>query len=137
MDRELARTDDGFGLIEAVVSMFVLALIAMAFLPFLLQSYYNARDNSLRATANQAVSAAMERLRAESFTDCAGLGTWVTGAAQDVATEAGTILHVAGTVTDCPATGSGAATVDFLATKADGTHVTSAATRVYVTAVTP
>ncbi len=137
MRHDCDRFDDdaGFGLVEVVVTMFILSLIAMAFLPFLLQSYTNARDNSVRSTGNQLVSAEMEQLRgaAPSDPDCTWLTGWVTAAAHDVATEADGTVHVAGTVTGCPAAAPGSVDVTFTAQDRNGDTVARATTKVFVT----
>lgn len=61
-----ARTDsdDGFGLVEIVVSMFILALIAIAFLPLLIQGVQVAAQNRTLATATQLIHDQIEQARA-------------------------------------------------------------------------
>ncbi|TFB48430.1 prepilin-type N-terminal cleavage/methylation domain-containing protein [Cryobacterium tagatosivorans] len=66
---EAARQrEDGFGLIEIVVSMFLLALLAVAFLPLLITSMKTTVKNSTIATATQLVSQQMEQARAAGDT---------------------------------------------------------------------
>ncbi|KGJ82349.1 hypothetical protein GY21_00845 [Cryobacterium roopkundense] len=52
--------DAGFGLIEIAVSMFLLALLAVAFLPFLVQGVRQSSANGTLATGTQLVNKEME-----------------------------------------------------------------------------
>lgn len=61
--RARVRNSAGFGLIDIVVSMFLLALLAVAFLPALLQSAEASAVNTTMARANQLVASEMENLR--------------------------------------------------------------------------
>lgn len=54
----------GFGMIEIVVSMFLLALLAVAFLPLLVNSMTTSVRNSSIATATQLVGKQLDELRA-------------------------------------------------------------------------
>jgi prepilin-type N-terminal cleavage/methylation domain-containing protein len=64
--------DRGFGMIEIVVSMFLIALIAVAFIPVLVQGMRISVVNTSIATATQLVSQSMEKVRTEVKT-CADL----------------------------------------------------------------
>lgn len=61
--------DDGFGLVEIVVSMFILAVIAIAFLPLLIQGIKVAADNRTLATATQLIHDQIEQARAMGTCD--------------------------------------------------------------------
>ena len=79
---ERGTNSAGFGIVEVIVSMFLLSLMAMAFLPVLVQSLQLARVNASIATATQLLSADLDRARqsdpscvsvpAESFDDESG-----------------------------------------------------------------
>jgi Tfp pilus assembly protein PilV len=133
----LARGDDGLGLIEVVITLFLLSLVALSFLPFLLNSYVAARDNAARGAANSLVADALGRLRSELITadhDCDWVESWALTNSVLVDVEGGADVQLNGTVADCPAEGPGAATVTFVGSSAaDGTELVSAATKVYVT----
>ncbi|SDK29254.1 hypothetical protein SAMN05216282_104204 [Cryobacterium psychrotolerans] len=58
----------GFGLIEIVVSMFLLGLLSVAFLPLLVTSLQTSVRNSTIATATQLVNQQMEQARAAGDT---------------------------------------------------------------------
>lgn len=55
--------ENGFGLIEIVVSMFLLGLLAIAFLPLLVTSMQTTVRNATIATATQLVDQQMEQAR--------------------------------------------------------------------------
>lgn len=60
--------DSGFGLIEIVISMFLLGLLAIAFLPLLVTSMKTTVVNSSIATATQLVNQQMDQARAVGAT---------------------------------------------------------------------
>src|SRR5690606_14819869 len=57
------RSDAGFGLVEIVVSMLILGLIAISFLPLLIQGVKVAAQNRVLATATQIVNDELEQAR--------------------------------------------------------------------------
>lgn len=59
----LGRTEDGFGMIEIVVSFFLLSLLTMAFIPVLINSQRSAGANTTIATATQIVNQQLEGAR--------------------------------------------------------------------------
>jgi type II secretory pathway pseudopilin PulG len=59
-----ATGDAGFGLVEIVVSMFILALLALSLLPLLVQGVRVAAFNSTQASANRMVHDRIEQGRA-------------------------------------------------------------------------
>jgi type II secretory pathway pseudopilin PulG len=64
--------ETGFGLIEIVISMFLLGLLAIAFLPLLVTSIRTTVVNSTTATATQLVEQQLEQARSAGDT-CAVL----------------------------------------------------------------
>jgi len=60
---ELRVSQRGFGVIEIVISMFLLGLLAIAFLPLLVNSMKSTVTNSSIATATQLVNQQMDRAR--------------------------------------------------------------------------
>lgn len=67
----------GFGLIEIVVSMFLLGILAVAFLPLIVQSMQVSVVNADIATATQLVSDKIEEARAQG-TVCSALPSSAT-----------------------------------------------------------
>lgn len=65
----------GFGMIEIVVSMLLLSLLAIAFLPMLVTSLKVSVSNSTLASATQLVAAEMENMRSLGTT-CADLADY-------------------------------------------------------------
>jgi len=66
MDRRVDDSDCGFGLVEIVVSMFLLALVAMSFLPLVAQTLQTSAGSTTLATATRLVSEQMEAVRVPS-----------------------------------------------------------------------
>jgi prepilin-type N-terminal cleavage/methylation domain-containing protein len=69
------RDEDGFGLTEIVVSLFILAILSVAMLPLLVQGLRVAAMNATLATATQLVQDRMELTR--SAPTCAGVAAQV------------------------------------------------------------
>lgn len=131
-------SDDGLGLVEVVVTIFLLSLVAISFLPFLLSSYVAARDNAGRGAATSLVADALSRLRADLATgdqDCDWLLDWVLENSVVVNVEGGTDIALNGTVSGCTTGVASAATVVFRgSSEVDGAELASASTKVYVSA---
>jgi Tfp pilus assembly protein PilV len=93
--------ESGFGVVEIVVSMFLLGLIAIAFLPLLVQSLRVSVSNSTLATATQLVTQQMEELRSLG-TSCATLDNYANTPFPTV-TAAGNHVLTITIALDCPA----------------------------------
>ncbi len=63
--------DAGIGLIEIVISMFLISLLAIAFIPVLVTALRASEANSTAATATRLVAQAIDAARAAGVTDCA------------------------------------------------------------------
>lgn len=99
------RVDDfGFGLVEIVISMFLLALLAVAFLPLLVDALRASVRNSTVATATQLVS---EQLDAVSLIPrtCAALAAFEAAAVPSLTDERGTAYTAVRNAASCPASG--------------------------------
>ena len=83
-----AQRDLGFGVIEIIVSMFLLALLAVAMLPLLIDSMRVASTNASIAAATQVVAQQLERLR-DSGSSCSAVKTLVATPPAVVAGPAG------------------------------------------------
>lgn len=59
----LRRTEEGFGLIEIIVSIMLLLILAVSVMPILVQGLRQAASNSTLATATQLANDEIERLR--------------------------------------------------------------------------
>jgi prepilin-type N-terminal cleavage/methylation domain-containing protein len=122
--------DRGFGLVEVLVSMMLLALLAVAILPALVGSLKNSAMNATLATATGLVNQQLENARAHAPSTCSSL------AASDftVTDSRGVVLKVARTVPACPASGyPRAISVSVAVTRAaTGAAVSSVSTLVFV-----
>lgn len=124
-----SRGDEGFGLIEIVVSMFILALLAIAFAPLLIQGLQVSAANTTVATATQLVNDRMQIAQANG-PSCSAVasmvGTVTVPDARNVP------IEVTTTVGPCP-TGVGTVRVDAVAVRTDtGAEIARAATLVFV-----
>jgi len=107
--------DAGFGLIEIVVSMFLLALLAVAFAPVLISAIRASAANTTTATATQLVNERMQIAQSLSpiCANVAGLvGSAILVDSRDVAIEVTTV------VAECPA-GVGTVRVESVAVRLD------------------
>ncbi len=117
MDIRHARDDEaGFGLIEIVVSMFILALLAVAFLPLLVQGLKTSAANATLATATQLVNQKMES--ASAVSTCTGV-TAIAGVSS-LTDPRGVTIQVTTTVAACPTGGTtGTVKVSSVAVRTD------------------
>lgn len=97
-----ASADDGFGLVEVVVSMFLLVLLSVAFLPLLIGSLQATVRSTTVATATQVLS---EQLDIASLVarNCAAFDSYETAALPVVTDDRGTQYQAVRSVTGCPA----------------------------------
>lgn len=70
-----ARVDDerGLGLLEIVISMFLISLIAISFIPVLISGLRASEANSTIATATRLVAQVTDRALAQAPDTCAAL----------------------------------------------------------------
>ncbi|QKJ19703.1 type IV pilus modification PilV family protein [Microbacterium hominis] len=88
---------EGFGLIEVIVSMLILAIIAVALLPALWQGIMLSSQQSSTATATRHLNALVEEAR--DLHSCAGLASVASSRA--VTDGKGSTLTSTGTVGTC------------------------------------
>lgn len=133
-----SREDAGYGLVEVVVSMFILAIIAMAFLPVLIQGMKSSVTNATSATAGQLVSQEMDAARALPAT-CAALDAFDDATPATSTDARGTVFQPHRSVGACPTSYPGVIEVRVWITEGAGTAVKAEAkTLVYVSsAVAP
>jgi prepilin-type N-terminal cleavage/methylation domain-containing protein len=93
------RADDGFGLVEVIVSMVILAVIAIAFLPVLIQGMKQSVANSTLATATQLVNEKLQLAQASGPT-CSNVS--LVAGQEDFIDEYGVTIRVVTTVGTCP-----------------------------------
>ena len=98
------KNDDeaGFGLVEIVVALFMLGVLAVAFLPLLIQGLKLSADNATRATATQILHDRLEAARLQS-TSCAAITIALDGTViSEVKDPRGITFQVITDVKTCP-----------------------------------
>ena len=119
-------TDEGMGLIEIVVAMFVLALVSLAFLPLLVQGIQQSSANATLVTATQLVNQEIELARDATCTASAVARMCLYVAARGVS------LRVLRTTSPCPAALPGTFEVSAEVVREDtGASLAEASTLVY------
>ncbi|MBB5632942.1 type II secretory pathway pseudopilin PulG [Cryobacterium mesophilum] len=124
------RNEAGVGLIEIVISMMLLAILATALVPVLVQGLKQAASNATLATATQLANDELEHVR--TWTTCSEL----TPATVNVTDARGVVLTVATTVSSCTATPENPASVPITVTVTrhdTGVTVTSTTTYLFIT----
>ncbi len=127
-DRDDER-DLGLGLIEIVISMFLIAMLAVAFAPVLIASIRSSDANTTVATATQLVNERMQIAQATgpSCPAVASLAGTIT-----LTDPRGVTITVVTTVGPCPV-GAGTVDVASVATRTDtGAGLAQASTLVFV-----
>lgn len=117
------RAEDGFGIVEVVVSMLVLAILAIAFLPVLISGIRQSASNATVATATQLVNEKLQLAQASSPT-CTNIS--VLAGEEDFLDDYGVTITVTTTVAACPA-GTGTVEVGVTAVRADTAATLAAA----------
>jgi type II secretory pathway pseudopilin PulG len=126
---ERFRSDSGFGLIEIVISMFMLAALAIAFVPVLIQGLRQSASNTTLATATQLVNERMQLVQGAGTTCSVVAGLGIT---EDFTDPRGVVIRVTTTVGTCP-TGSGTVAVTATAVRLDtSATIATAKTLVFV-----
>jgi len=133
--RLLRTSDDGFGLVEIVVSMLLLAIIAAAFLPVLATTLVQSAKNVTTTTATQMVNDQLERGRNAAPT-CIGLTAFAGEAVLDIVDSRAVPLHTTRTLAACPTTYPGTVKLTVTVTRTDkpspNNVVVEATTLIYV-----
>jgi len=112
---ERLRTDAGFSLIEIVVSMFLLAALAIMFAPLLIQGLKQSAANATMATATQLVN---ERLRTAQTAGPSCSAVSALDGSSDFTDPRGIVIRVTTTVGECPA-GRGTVAISVAAVRTD------------------
>lgn len=119
--------DEGFGLVEVIVAMFLLAVLAIAFLPILINGLKTSQRTATTATATQIMDAQFDA--AQSVTACGSIATSTLSPTDS----RGTALTVTRTRGACPTTYPG--TVSYtvsVSITATASVVASGTTLIYV-----
>lgn len=116
--------DEGFGLVEIVVSMLILAVIAIAFLPLLIQGVQVARQNQTIATATQLIHDQIEQARAIGTCDAlAAFGASVSQPNANFDLTRSVAHFEDDTLDPCDVTYPGVVRLELVVTDADGSDI--------------
>ena len=111
------KSDDaGIGLIEIIISMFLLALLATAFLPILIQGINTSVRTTTIATASQLASQQLDQLR-ELGTTCSEVSVFDDAVPATTTDERGTVYQPRRQVAACPTTYPGVVSVRVWVTR--------------------
>lgn len=133
-----ARTDDGMGLIEVMVAMFLLAILALALLPLLVNGLQLAVTNTTLAAATQLANDRIRIAHAAS-PDCSDVVNAVNGVVDTTDRRGVPLRATTAVVGVCPAVGhADTLRVETVVTRTDtGDELASATTLVLVTEAAP
>jgi prepilin-type N-terminal cleavage/methylation domain-containing protein len=131
LSEKLREGEDGFGLIEIVVAMFVLALLAISFLPILIQGLKFSAENASRATATQVVHDRIELAQSKS-PSCVSLQTLAGTSVADVVDPRGGEFAMTTTVGACAAGARMVLVTTTVSNTGSGKMLATASTLVYV-----
>ena len=126
--------ESGMGLVEIVVSMFILALLAMSFLPILIQGMRSSVNNAIQATAGQLVSEQMDQARALPAV-CDGIVAFGAAVLTPTTDARGNVFQPHREVGACPASYPGVVSVRVWITEGADT-LAEAKTLIYVSSAT-
>lgn len=140
--RNLPASSDGFGMIEVVISLFLLTILSLSFLPVLSNSWKVSGRNTTMATATQIVNQQIEGARAVRSTSattpsCADLTNYLQVTLAPVIDPRGVSLQPQWGVTNCPSTYPGVVRVGVsVSLIGSAVPIASAVTYVFVKSVT-
>jgi prepilin-type N-terminal cleavage/methylation domain-containing protein len=124
--------EHGLSLVEVVIAMMLLAVIAVAFLPVLIQGLRLAADNATRATANQLANMQLETARSLGG-DCSDIVALETAAVPNVVDKRNVTLVTLRDAGTCPAAYPGTVEFSVVVTRLDtGATLSTAKTLIYV-----
>lgn len=132
------KDENGFGVIEVVVSMFLLGMMSVSFVPLLLNSWKDTGANTTIATATQIVNQQIEGARAvrsasSSTPSCADVLAYLQVTLPPVIDPRGVTLQPQWNSTSCPSIYPGVVRASVQVNR-DGvaTPIASAVTLIYV-----
>jgi len=108
LDREASlNRAQGFGIIEVLISLALLSIISVAFVPLLLNSMKSASGNTTIATATQIVNREIEGVRAvrsptATAPSCYDVTQYLQATLAAVVDPRGVVLHPQWDATTCP-----------------------------------
>ena len=138
----LFPSENGFGVIEVVVSLFLLSILSISFIPLLLNSIKSTGSNTTIATATQIVNQEIEGARAvrsptATTPSCADVTQFLQVTLAPVTDPRGVTLFPQWDATTCPVIYPGVVRARVFVTKTGSTiPVAQAVTFIYVKSAT-
>lgn len=136
--QKFRQDEDGFGIIEVVVSMFLLGIMSVSFVPLLLNSWKDTGANTTIATATQIVNEQIEGARAvrstsSSTPSCADVLAYLQVTLPPVIDPRGITLQPEWNATSCPPMYPGVVRASVQVSRVGvATPIASAVTLIYV-----
>lgn len=134
--------NDGFGVIEVVISMFLLSILSVSFIPLLVNSIKSTGKNTTIATATQIVNQQIEGARAvrsptSTTPSCADITTYLNVTIASVTDPRGVTLIPKWDATTCPSTYPGVVRARVSVTRSGSAVIAAqAVTLIYVASAT-
>ncbi len=134
--------DDGFGVIEVVVAMFLLSILSVSFIPVLVNSIKSTGKNTTIATATQIVNQEIEGARAvrsptATTPSCLDITNFLSVTIASTTDPRGVTLIPKWDPTSCPATFPGVVRARISVTRSGSTTpMAQAVTLIYVASAT-
>ncbi len=127
MGSKASVSEQGFSLVEIVVSMLVLAGLSLTLIPALTASVVQSANNAVLASATHILSGRMDTARAQATT-CQALGAFASTSVPDVASVRGITIRVSQTLGSCPTSYPGTVTFTVDVRRTDTAAVLATAT---------
>jgi len=134
--------DEGFGVIEVVISMFLLSLLSVSFIPLLVNSITSTAKNTTIATATQVVNQQIEGARAvrsptTTTPSCLDITNFLNVTIASVTDPRGVTLMPKWDATTCPSIYPGVVRARISVTRSGSTNIVAQAiTLIYVASAT-
>ncbi len=141
-DLEALESEHGFGVIEVLISLFLLAVLSVSFIPLLVNSIKNTGTNTTIATAAQIVNQKIEGVRAvrsptSTTPSCYDVTQFMQATLATVTDPRGVILVPAWDATSCPASYPGVVRARVSVSRSGRVNpVAQAVTLIYVKSAT-
>lgn len=138
----VATSEDGFGVIEVVISMFLISLLSVSFIPLLVNSIKSTGKNTTIATATQIVNQEIEGARAvrsptSTTPSCLDVTNFLNVTVASVTDPRGVTLLPKWDTTTCPVSYPGVVRARVSVTQSGSANVVAqAVTLIYVVSAT-
>lgn len=134
--------EDGFGVVEVVISMFLLSILSVSFIPLLVNSIKSTGKNTTIATATQIVNQEIEGARAvrsptSTTPSCLDITSFLNVTLASVTDPRGVTLLPKWDIPNCPSTYPGVVRARVSVTRSgSGIIMAQAVTLIYVASAT-